>query len=151
MNLHYRWPSLAIVALLVTACHVQVAHTPPSAATVEREIRATFDSTAAGWNRGDLAPYMAAYAPDATARGATGFDRGTAAIEAGMRNGFWKNGRPAQSLGYQHLEFRMLGSSDALVTGQYVLSGNNQPDRTGWFTTIWEQRDGQWRMIHDHS
>jgi ketosteroid isomerase-like protein len=45
----------------------------------------------------------------------------------------------------------MLGASDALVTGQYILSGAGIPDRTGWFTTVWERRPQGWRMIHDHS
>ncbi len=137
------------LALLIAACHARTA--PAPGASADAEIRAVLDSTAAGWNRGDLAPYMAAYAPDADAGGTTGFVHGTAAIEAGMRHGFWKNGRPAQDLRYEHLAVRMLGDRDALVTGQYVLSGGGLPDRTGWFTTIWEHRPEGWRMIHDHS
>lgn len=138
------------VALSAGACHARTSPAP-NAADAGAEIRAVLDSTAAGWNRGDLGPYMAAYAPDAEAGGTSGFVHGTAAIEAGMRRGFWKNGRPAQDLHYDHLDVRMLGASDALVTGQYVLTGGGLPDRTGWFTTIWEHRPEGWRMIHDHS
>jgi uncharacterized protein (TIGR02246 family) len=142
----------AFLALLAaTGCHVSVKTGPDKAQSAEPAIRAVLDSTAAGWNRGDLGPYMAAYTADATAGGTTGFVRGTPAIEEGMRRGFWRTGRPSQSLSYQHLEVRMLGADDALVTGQYVLTGNNQPDRTGWFTTIWERTSAGWRMIHDHS
>jgi len=141
--------SLLIVAVALSlACHSRIAPAPMSA---EPEIRAVLDSTAAGWNRGDLGPYMAAYAPDADAGGTGGFVHGTEAIEAAMRHGFWKNGRPAQQLRYEHLAVRMLGDFDALVTGQYVLSGGGLPDRSGWFTTIWERRPEGWRMIHDHS
>jgi uncharacterized protein (TIGR02246 family) len=139
----------AVAVALSLACHPHNAPSPSSSA--DAEIRAVLDSTAAGWNRGDLGPYMAAYAPDADAGGTTGFVHGTAAIEEGMRRGFWRNGRPAQQLRYEHLEVRMLGASDALVTGQYILSGANLPDRSGWFTTIWEHRPEGWRMIHDHS
>lgn len=144
-------PLAAIAAaLLLGACHARTSPAPNHAAA-DAEIRAVLDSTAAGWNRGDLGPYMAAYAPDAEAGGTSGFVHGTAAIEAGMRRGFWKNGRPAQDLHYEHLEVRMLGADDALVTGQYILSGADVPDRSGWFTTIWEKRPEGWRMIHDHS
>lgn len=147
-----RRPAVPLVALLVlatAACHSRTSPLPsPSAAT---DIRTVLDSTAAGWNRGDLGPYMAAYAEDADAGGSNGFVHGPVAIEEGMRRGFWKNGRPAQQLRYEHLTVRMLGASDALVTGQYVLSGAGLPDRTGWFTTVWERRPQGWRMIHDHS
>jgi uncharacterized protein (TIGR02246 family) len=142
-------PFIVVAAALSLACHARTAPSP--AASAEPEIRAVLDSTAAGWNRGDLGPYMAAYASDADAGGTTGFVHGTDAIEASMRRGFWKNGTPAQQLRYEHLSVRMLGASDALVTGQYVLSGGNLPDRSGWFTTIWERRPQGWRMIHDHS
>jgi ketosteroid isomerase-like protein len=137
--------------LALAACHVSARVDPEKIESAEPAIRTVLDSTAAGWNRGDLAPYMAAYSADATAGGTNGFVRGPTAIEDGMRRGFWRTGRPLQSLSYQHLEVRMLGANDALVTGQYVLTGNNQPDRTGYFTTVWEKRPEGWRMIHDHS
>lgn len=142
-------PLVALAATLSLACHSRTA--PAASPSASAEIRVVLDSTAAGWNRGDLGPYMAAYAPDADAGGTNGFVHGTPAIEDGMRRGFWKNGRPAQQLRYEHLTVRMLGASDALVTGQYVLSGGALPDRSGWFTTIWERRPEGWRMIHDHS
>lgn len=140
---------VALAVALSVACHART--TPAPASSADAEIRAVLDSTAAGWNRGDLGPYMAAYAEDADAGGSNGFVHGPVAIEEGMRRGFWKNGRPAQQLRYEHLTIRMLGASDALVTGQYVLSGTDLPDRTGWFTTVWERRPQGWRMIHDHS
>jgi len=45
----------------------------------------------------------------------------------------------------------MLGKANAMVTGQYVLSGGDKPNRTGWFTTVWEKTKDGWRMIFDHS
>jgi len=46
---------------------------------------------------------------------------------------------------------RMLGRDDALVTGEFVLTGAGHADRTGWFTTVWTRTPQGWRMIHDHS
>jgi ketosteroid isomerase-like protein len=83
--------------------------------------------------------------------GANGPEGGKSAIERTMRQGFWKTGRPLQNLRYEHVEVRMLGKDHALVTGQYVLSGAERPDRTGWFTTVWTRTQQGWRMIHDHS
>ena len=83
--------------------------------------------------------------------GRTGLVHGPSGIGDQMRAGFWKTGRPDQILNYDHLEVRPLGPDHALVTGQYILSGAGQPNRTGWFTTIWERTAAGWRMIHDHS
>jgi ketosteroid isomerase-like protein len=140
-------------ALLIAACSTRMASTStsPMPAADAAAIRAVFDTTAAGWNRGDLSAYLFAYAPSATAMGRTGLVHGPSGIEQQMREGFWKSGRPLQQLRYDHLEIRPLGGDHALATGQYILSGAGMPDRTGWFTTIWERTGAGWRMIHDHS
>jgi ketosteroid isomerase-like protein len=110
-----------------------------------------FDTTTAGWNRGELPVYLSAYTDSATAMGSNGPERGVNAIGDQMRAGYWNTGRPAQALHYEHLEIRPLGPDQALATGQYVLSGGGRPDRTGWFTTIWLRTPAGWRMVHDHS
>jgi uncharacterized protein (TIGR02246 family) len=140
-------------ALVIAACASRMASTStsPIPAGDAAAIRAVFDTTAAGWNRGDLSAYIFAYAPSATAMGRTGLVHGPAGIEQQMREGFWKSGRPLQQLRYDHLEIRPLGADHALATGQYILSGGGTTDRTGWFTTIWERTSAGWRMIHDHS
>jgi uncharacterized protein (TIGR02246 family) len=117
----------------------------------EKAIRATLQTTAEGWNKGDLNQYLSAYTKEATEMLSTGPAGGVEAIEKTMREGFWKNGKPAQVLRYENLVVRMLGSKAALVTGQYILSGAGKPDRTGWFTTVWTKTKDGWRMIHDHS
>jgi ketosteroid isomerase-like protein len=81
----------------------------------------------------------------------TGPTGGVEAIEKTMKEGFWKTGRPIQQLHYENIVVRMLGKENALVTGQYILSGADRPDRKGWFTTVWTKTKAGWRMIHDHS
>jgi len=139
---------LAALALAATAFGDPAAKQPDSA---EALIRATLDTTAEGWNRGDLAQYLSAYTESATEMGPDGPRGGVKVIEQTMRGGFWKAGRPVQQLRYEHVEVRMLGKENALVTGQYVLTGGGRPDRTGWFTTVWTRTRRGWRMIHDHS
>jgi uncharacterized protein (TIGR02246 family) len=120
-------------------------------ARAKKEIKAVFDITAEGWNEGNLSKYLIAYVPNATEILTTGPTGGVEAIEKTMKEGFWKTGQPVQQLRYEHMVVRILGKNNALVTGQYVLSGAGKPDRTGWFTTVWAKTKSGWRMIHDHS
>jgi uncharacterized protein (TIGR02246 family) len=115
------------------------------------QIKAVLNSTADGWNAGDLSKYLAAYVPEATEMTNEGPKGGVEEIEKTMRAGFWKTGRPLQTLRYENVVARMLGKSNALVTGQYVLTGGDRPERKGWFTTVWTKSGKNWRMIHDHS
>ena len=114
-------------------------------------IKAVFDTTAAGWNRGELPVYLSAYVDTATAMGSTGLVHGVSGIEGQMRAGFWRTGRPLQNLSFDHLEIRPIGPDQAIATGQYILTGGGRPDRTGWFSTIWIRTPAGWRMVHDHS
>ena len=123
----------------------------PKKGTPEQQIRASLDVTAHGWNNGILAEYLAPYTPDATEMTSGGPKGGVDHIEQTMKNGFWKTGRPIQQLRYENIVVRMLGKDNALVTGQYILSGADRPDRKGWFTTVWTKTKDGWRMIHDHS
>ena len=147
-----RWWVLAMSAVVVgCAGQVQSANTGLRYPSDAAAIKAVFDTTTAGWNRGELAAYLSAYTDSATAMGSNGPERGVNAIGDQMRAGYWKTGRPAQVLHYEHLEIRPLGPDQALATGQYVLSGGGRPNRTGWFTTIWLRTPAGWRMVHDHS
>ena len=114
-------------------------------------IKAVLDTSAIGWNRGELPIYLSAYVDTATAMGSTGLVRGVSGIEGQMRAGFWRTGRPLQNLSYDHLEIRPIGPDQAVVTGQYILTGGGRPDRTGWFSTVWIRTARGWRMVHDHS
>lgn len=140
------------MAILLGACAGQMRSTngfqfPSDAAA----IKAVFDTSAAGWNRGELPVYLSAYVDSATAMGSTGLVRGVSGIEGQMRAGFWRTGRPLQTLSYDHLEIRPIGPDQAIATGQYILTGGGRPDRTGWFSTVWVRTAKGWRMVHDHS
>ncbi|HEY0528053.1 MAG TPA: nuclear transport factor 2 family protein [Gemmatimonadaceae bacterium] len=144
---------IPMIAVVVGACSMGMQANPTTSgfAADAAAIRAVFDTTTAGWNRGELSGYLSAYVDTARAGGSTGFVQGVKAIGDQMRSGFWKTGKPLQQLRYEHLEIRPLGRDYALATGQYVLSGGDLKDRTGWFTTIWTRTPAGWRMMHDHS
>jgi len=142
--------TILLILLLLTALAVSTS-AQSKKGTPEQQINAVMDLTAHGWNNGILSEYLSAYVPEATEMLSTGPAGGVEAIEKTMKEGFWKTGRPLQVLRYEHIVVRMLGKDNALVTGQFILSGNNRPDRTGWFTTVWTRTKDGWRMIHDHS
>ena len=145
MTIQYCLILLTVVSLSSLSVSGQSKNYPTSG------IKAVLNSTADGWNAGDLSKYLAAYVPDATEMTSEGPKGGVEVIEKTMKEGFWKTGRPLQTLRYEHVEVRMLGKKNALVTGQYVLTGGGRPDRKGWFTTVWAKVGKKWLMIHDHS
>jgi ketosteroid isomerase-like protein len=156
--------SVVLVAALLTACHRGQAASGGNVTAVNvispassqyasdaASIRAMLNTSAAGWNRGELPVYLSAYVDSATAMGPTGLVRGVRGIERQMRAGYWRTGRPLQTLTYDHLEIRPIGPNQAIVTGQYILIGEGVSNRSGWFTTIWVRTPAGWRMVHDHS
>ena len=94
-------------------------------------IRAELDTMAAGWNRGDLSVYLSGYEDSIATRGPGGFVIGVPAVEKVMRDGYWKTGRPVQTLHFEHFELRRLSSDVAIATGEYVLSGGDQDNTPG--------------------
>lgn len=146
---------ILIVFVFAFSAMTAFAQTPVAATAKqskdEQAIRAMLNATSEGWNKGDLNQYLSAYTKEATEMLSSGPAGGVEAIEKTMKEGFWRNGRPAQTLRYENLVVRMLDKKAALVTGQYVLTGAGRPDRTGWFTTVWVKTKDGWRMVHDHS
>jgi uncharacterized protein (TIGR02246 family) len=143
--------TITIFLMIVAATTLSHAQKSAKRGSAGDQIKAVLQVTAEGWNTGDLSKYLYAYVPEATEMLSTGPAGGVEAIEKTMKEGFWKTGRPVQQLRYENLVVRMLGKENALVTGQYILSGAGRPDRKGWFTTVWTKTKAGWRMIHDHS
>jgi hypothetical protein len=143
--------AIALCCLALAGCQPRGAMVGSPSASAESTIRARLQSTADGWNRGDLAAYMAVYDSSSAQMGANGAEHGPAIIEATMKRGFWKTGRPLQQLRYENVEFRPLGAHHALVTGKFVLTGADRPQRSGVFSSVWTDESGEWRMIWDHS
>jgi ketosteroid isomerase-like protein len=112
-------------------------------------IKTILQGTADAWNRGDFDGHVAPY--DAAS---TFMIKGPAPREKMvefLRAYYFKDGKPLQSLRYDNVDVRMLGDSHALVTGRFVLSGGDKPERDGWFTLVWVRRPDGWKILHDHS
>jgi uncharacterized protein (TIGR02246 family) len=150
MNKQVIYAALFIL-FAVSAMQVFGQESQKKPSSAETQIRAALESTATGWNEGNLEKYLAVYTPDATEMRGTGPAGGVEAIEETMKKGFWKTGRPLQTLRYESVVVRMLGKEGALATGNYILTGGGIPERKGWFTSVWRKTKNGWRMIHDHS
>jgi ketosteroid isomerase-like protein len=117
----------------------------------EAQIREAMMASEQAFNRGDLKGHLAIYAPSVTFMTKDGPRVGVAPIEKAFSGKYFHDGKPIQQLSLQQLAVRPIGRDGALVTGKYVLSGGGQPDRSGWFTTVWQRTPEGWRCIHDHS
>lgn len=117
----------------------------------ESRIRILLAESAAAWNRGDLKGHLADNADSLSFMTGKGPVIGKDKTEESLRRAFFRDGRPLQSLRFERVSVRPLGERHALAVGRFVLTGGDLPERSGWFSTVWERRPEGWRVIHDHS
>jgi uncharacterized protein (TIGR02246 family) len=117
----------------------------------DAEVRRKLQSTADAWNNGVLEGHVATYADSAAFMTGRGPMIGRDKIEASLRRSFWREGKPLQTLRYEHVSVRALGRDYALMTGRFVLSGGGRAEASGWFSLVWERGPKGWQEIHDHS
>ncbi|SFO17317.1 SgcJ/EcaC family oxidoreductase [Sphingomonas sp. OK281] len=131
------------VAMLVAT--PAVAQTP-----AETAIRQAMGASAAGWNAGDLARFMAVYADDAVFVTPKGLLRGKAAISAKYRPSFRGDGNARGALSFAFLEMRGIDPRHAMLFARWTLTGPSTTE-SGMTTLVFERRDNAWRIIADHS
>jgi beta-aspartyl-peptidase (threonine type) len=122
-----------------------------AAASADSAIRALLQQSVEAWNRGDLDGHLADNADSITFMTRNGPAVGRGKTAEILRSSFFRDGRPIQSLRFEQVSVRPLGTDHALVVGRFILYGNDQPERSGWFTTVWQRTPDGWRSIHDHS
>ncbi len=137
-----------LVALTGAACGTPAAHRPDPTA----EIAVLLDSGAVAWNRGDLDGFVATYAAESST---------TFIADGEVRHGFdWIRENYASSfepradrdsLRFEDIETRALGSHYALATAHYVLFRGASVTDSGIFTLILRRDIDGWKMIHDHT
>jgi ketosteroid isomerase-like protein len=140
--------SWALAALAVLNATGALAQGPN---VTEREIQAMLDESAASWNRGDLDGHLADNADSISFMTRNGPIVGKTKTAEALRRSFFKDGKPIQQLRFEQVTIRRLGEGHALVVGRFILDGGGQPERSGWFSTVWERQAAGWRVIHDHS
>ncbi len=107
-------------------------------------------ATAVEWNRGSLEGFIAPYAEESTFMTPAG-PIGRAAMVERYRQKYFAAGRPLQTLRFEEVEARGLGTDHALMTGRFVLTGGGLAEQSGRFTLVWVRSREGWRILHDHS
>jgi uncharacterized protein (TIGR02246 family) len=132
---------LAIMAIAAPA----IAQTP-----AETAIRKAMETSAAGWNAGDLVRFMDVYAEDAVFVTPKGLLRGKEAISAKYRPSFGGTGNARGKLSFAFLEMRGLDPAHAILFARWTLTGPSTSE-SGMTTLVFERRGAAWKIISDHS
>ena len=147
---------LAVILLALAGCRVEHTDEPTgremSSTDLVRQVSLVLTESAAGWNRGDLGTFMAAYldSPTTTYWGATGLVQGYEAIRRHYAPRF-RPGAERDSLRFEDVRARRLGSDYALATARWILFHGDTVASSGPFTLVLRRMEGDWRIIHDHS
>ena len=137
-------------ALLVAACR---AGAPPADdPALASRLTAQLLRSADDWNRGDLERFMSDYARDST----------TSFVEGGhVRRGWdyihsryaprFGPGAQRDSLRFEEIAVRALGTDHALLTARFVLFRGGQTTASGPFSLVLERQTAGWKILHDHT
>jgi uncharacterized protein (TIGR02246 family) len=137
---------IATVGAVLGACATRAASNPTPL------VQTMLTHSAAAWNRRDLAGFVADYAPDSS----------TTFVSGGhVRHGFdwirqnyattFAPGAPHDSLRFDEVEARALGTDFILATARYILFRGDSITSSGPFTLILRHVNGQWKIVHDHT
>ena len=147
----------AILAVTVAGCWVE--EVPPSEQREWRQseapdsvIRSALDSSAAGWNRGEIGDFLASYrqSDSTTYIGSGGLRSGFSELRQRYEPLFSGEDR-RDSLRFGDVRVRGIGAGRALSIGRYTLVRGDSVTGTGWFSLVWERIQGRWWIVHDHS
>lgn len=147
---------LTVALLGAQACRIEHTDEPTgrevSDTGLNREVNRALAASAAGWNRGDLGTFMAVYfdSPTTTYWGSRGLLHGYAAIREHYAPRF-TSGAPTDSLRFENVRARRLGTDYALATARWVLFRDDSVTSAGPFTLVLRRVEGEWKIIHDHS
>ena len=132
------------------------ASSPEASAQASQEITAMLHASAASWNAGDLEGFLDDYwrSEELSFSGAEGVTRGWDDVRARYLRTYWAPEVERDSLRFEGLEVRSLGTEHALVLGQYVLfqpPAGDSVAATGFFSLVLRRLDGEWKIVHDHT
>lgn len=135
-----------IALALIAAAPAPIADLPGA----QGQVMAAMAASAAGWNAGDLARFMAVYADDATFVTKDGVLRGKAAITDHYRATYGADTPSRGRLSFEPVAFRSLGPAELLLIARWRLTGGAK-EESGMTTLLWERRPAGWRIAADHS
>jgi ketosteroid isomerase-like protein len=116
----------------------------------EAAVIAAMKSSENDWNKGDLDSFMKMYTESSTMMMPTG-PVGVSAIKELYEKKYFNGKIPKQNLYYDEMKVTLLGENYALLTGKFILSGNNLPERSGRYSLVMVYTKDGWKILHDHS
>jgi len=142
---------LMALLLVVTGTPAVAGQTVPSA---QRAVERAITDSAAGWNAGDMARFMAIYSdtPQTSFVVKDGLIRGKPAMIARYRERYdFADPTKRGTLTFTTLDFRQLDPTHALYIARYLLTYPGGTTASGPTTLIFAKEHGGWRIIADHS
>jgi len=148
----HRWWLAPILIGLALAAVAGCQPRPAETGGLLAEVRALLTRSAAAWNAGDLDGFVSDYSVDSL----------TAFVSGGrpqygydwIRNHYaptFAVGAQRDSLRFETITARSLGTAHALATARFVLFRRDSVTASGPFTLVLTRTDGRWLIIHDHT
>lgn len=115
------------------------------------EIRNVLEKQVQSWNQGDLEGYMQGYWKNDSLVfiGRSGLTYGWHNTLSNYRKSYQTPLEMGQ-LSFTHLRVKKLSGKICFVTGQWKLT-RATGDLSGWFSLVFEKKEGSWVITHDHS
>ncbi|MFI5161930.1 MAG: YybH family protein [Sphingobacteriales bacterium] len=135
---------------ILILCFLAFAGHGKAQGTKAAAIIAAMNNSAQEWNKGDLEDFMKMYTDSSTMMYPTG-PVGLSSIRELYEKKYFNGKMPKQNLSYSEMKVTMLGENYALLTGKFMLSGNNLPERSGVYSLVMVYTKNGWKILHDHS
>lgn len=136
---------LFTIAFFICSCS-----STKNVSSTQNEIVLAMNKSAEDWNKGDLDAFLSLYDSTATFMLPNG-PVGISGMKENYQKGFFNGNMPKQNLRFEEMVVRPLGKNYALLTGKFVLYGNNLKERSGRYSLVFIHRKHGWRILHDHS
>lgn len=124
--------------------------TQVNAQDAQTKIIAAMKNSENDWNKGDLYSFMKMYTDESTMMMPTG-PAGINTIKELYEKKYFNGKMPKQNLHYEDMKVTLLGEKYALLTGKFILTGNNLPERSGVYSLVMILTKNGWKILHDHS
>ena len=143
-----RWTILVTLGRLAARCRVPDSTVDDPTPAISNMLSRSADA----WNAGDLEQFISDYAdhPSTTFMSGGGSQHGRAWIRSYFAPRF-APGADRDSLRFENIEDRALGSDYAIATARFVLFVRESITASGPFTLVLHRMDGRWKIIHDHT
>ncbi|KAA5547897.1 YybH family protein [Adhaeribacter rhizoryzae] len=141
---------LFLLGIFLWNCNSPEKQVAASTTVDPKILRALMDSSATAWNEGSLEGHLSIYDSAATFMGANGLVS-IPEVKEKFQKKYFNGSKPVQHLAFDEIQIKPLGADFALLTGKFILSGGNQPERSGRFSLVLGKTKTGWKVLHDHS